>query len=54
MVFVQYGSHHWGTLIEVGIGKIDSNSIPDIIAEKDRKRAEEQRPNGVVSLEVFY
>jgi tRNA pseudouridine38-40 synthase len=40
-----------GTLIEVGIGKIRYNDIPDIIDSKDRKRAGKTAPANGLCLE---
>ena len=44
-----------GTLVEVGLGKIDSKEIPDIIESKDRQRAGKTLPpQGLFLLEVEY
>lgn len=44
-----------GTLIEVGIGKISANSIPEIIESRDRKRAGRTAPaHGLYLVEVYY
>ncbi len=44
-----------GTLIEVGLGKRDPDSIPDIILSKDRKNAgKTAAPEGLYLNRVFY
>lgn len=44
-----------GTLVEVGLGKIDPDSIPDIIKGRDRKRAGKTAPaQGLYLEEVYY
>ena len=44
-----------GTLVEVGLGKIDSKEIPDIIESKDRQRSGKTLPpQGLFLLEVEY
>ena len=44
-----------GTLIDVGIGKINPEEIPDIIKSKDRKRAGKTVPaQGLYLMEVYY
>jgi len=44
-----------GTLLEVGMGKILPEYIPDIIAAKDRTKAGKTMPaQGLTLLEVFY
>lgn len=44
-----------GTLVDIGIGKIDSNSISDIIDSRDRKRAGHTAPpEGLYLSKVFY
>ena len=44
-----------GTLVDVGIGKIKTEEIPDIILSKDRKRAGKTLPaHGLYLLEVKY
>ncbi len=44
-----------GTLLEVGTGKIDPDSIPDIIKSKDRTKAGKTlSPNGLYLVKVEY
>jgi tRNA pseudouridine38-40 synthase len=43
-----------GTLIDVGKGKINQNSIPDILASRDRRRAGPTAPPNGLSLEEVY
>ncbi|MFA5523658.1 MAG: tRNA pseudouridine(38-40) synthase TruA [Tissierellales bacterium] len=44
-----------GTLVDIGIGKIDSNDIPEIISSKDRKKAAHTAPSHGLYLEkVLY
>lgn len=44
-----------GTLVDVGIGKIDPEDIPQIIESKDRKRAGKTLPaHGLYLVEVKY
>lgn len=44
-----------GTLIDVGLGKINPNDIPEIIESKDRKRAGRTLPpHGLYLVEVNY
>lgn len=44
-----------GTLVEVGMGKIKSNEISDIILSKDRKRAGKTLPaQGLYLVEIYY
>ena len=44
-----------GTLIDVGLGKIKLEDIPDIIESKDRKRAGKTvPPHGLYLMEVYY
>ena len=44
-----------GTLVEVGLGKIEPKEIPDIIESKDRQRAGKTLPpQGLFLLEVEY
>lgn len=44
-----------GTLVDIGIGKIDSSHIPQIIASKDRKNAGHTAPpQGLYLEKVFY
>ena len=44
-----------GTLIDVGLGKIKPDEIPDIIDSKDRKRAGKTvPPHGLYLVEVYY
>ena len=44
-----------GTLIDVGLGKIKPEDIPDIIESKDRKRAGKTvPPHGLYLMEVYY
>ena len=44
-----------GTLIEVGLGKRDPDSITDIILSKDRKKAGKTAPpEGLYLNKVFY
>lgn len=44
-----------GTIIDVGLGKIDVNDIPRIIESKDRKQAGKTLPpHGLYLVEVFY
>jgi tRNA pseudouridine38-40 synthase len=44
-----------GTLIDVGLGKINPDEIPDIIKSKDRKRAGKTVPaQGLYLMEVYY
>lgn len=44
-----------GTLVDIGIGKIDSNAIPQIIMSKDRKNAGHTAPpHGLYLEKVFY
>lgn len=44
-----------GTLLEVGVGKIEVNDIPKIIEDGDRKKAGKTLPpNGLYLVEVNY
>ncbi len=44
-----------GTLLDVGIGKIDVDEIPEIIESKDRKRAGKTLPaHGLCLMKVMY
>lgn len=44
-----------GTLVDVGLGKIDSEDIPDIILSGDRQRAGKTLPpQGLYLLKVEY
>lgn len=44
-----------GTLVDIGIGKISRNDIPQIIASKDRKKAGHTAPpHGLYLENVFY
>ena len=44
-----------GTLVDVGIGKLSPNDIPEIIESKDRKRAGKTLPaHGLYLVEVQY
>ena len=44
-----------GTLVDVGLGKIEPESIPEIIDSKDRKKAGKTLPaHGLYLVEVFY
>ena len=44
-----------GTLVDVGIGKIKPEEIPDIIESKDRKKAGKTLPpQGLYLLKVEY
>ena len=44
-----------GTLLDVGLGKIDVNDIPQIIDSKDRKRAGKTLPaHGLCLVKVEY
>ena len=44
-----------GTLIDVGLGKIKPEDIPDIIESKDRKKAGKTvPPHGLYLMEVYY
>lgn len=44
-----------GTLVEVGLGKINPEDIPDIIKSKDRQRAGKTLPpHGLYLQEVYY
>ena len=44
-----------GTLLEVGTGKIDPDSIPEIIKSKDRTKAGKTLPpNGLYLVKVEY
>ena len=43
-----------GTLIEVGRGRIDSFSVPEVLQARDRKRAGPTAPPQGLSLEEVY
>ncbi|NLM59369.1 MAG: tRNA pseudouridine(38-40) synthase TruA [Clostridium sp.] len=44
-----------GTLVEVGMGRIKADDIPDIIKSKDRKKAGRTAPaHGLYLVEVYY
>jgi len=44
-----------GTLVEIGSGKLNPNSIPNIIESKDRKKAGHTAPaKGLYLDEVYY
>ena len=44
-----------GTLLEVGIGKIEAEKIPEIIESKDRSKAGKTLPaHGLYLMEVYY
>ena len=44
-----------GTLLDVGLGKINPSEIPDIINSKDRQRAGKTLPaHGLYLVEVLY
>ncbi len=44
-----------GTIVDVGLGKIDVEDIPSIIESKDRKRAGKTLPpHGLYLMEVYY
>ena len=44
-----------GTLVDVGLGKIEEKSIPEIIESKDRKRAGKTLPpHGLYLVKVEY
>ena len=44
-----------GTLVEVGLGKIESNKIPEIIENKKRENAGKTLPpNGLYLMKVIY
>lgn len=44
-----------GTLVDVGLGKINSKNIPEIIKSKDRTRAGKTLPaHGLYLVEVYY
>ena len=44
-----------GTLVDVGLGKINSDDIPEIIESKDRKRGGKTLPpHGLYLLDVQY
>jgi len=44
-----------GTILDVGLGKIDANNIPSIIESKDRKMAGKTLPpHGLYLVEVMY
>jgi tRNA pseudouridine38-40 synthase len=44
-----------GTLIYVGMGKIPSNQIPEIIESRDRTKAGKTAPaHGLYLMEIFY
>ena len=44
-----------GTIVDVGLGKIDVSDIPSIIESKDRKRAGKTLPpHGLYLVEVMY
>ena len=44
-----------GTLLYVGIGKIDPDSIPDVIKSGDRRRAGiTAEPQGLYLKEILY
>lgn len=44
-----------GTLVDVGLGKINSEEIPEIIEAKDRKRAGKTLPpHGLYLVKVEY
>lgn len=44
-----------GTIVDVGLGKINPNQIPEIISSKDRKRAGKTLPaHGLYLVEVYY
>lgn len=44
-----------GTIVDVGLGKIDANNIPSIIESKDRKMAGKTLPpHGLYLVQVYY
>ena len=44
-----------GTLVEVGLGKIEPNTIPEIIENKKRENAGKTLPpNGLYLMKVIY
>ncbi len=44
-----------GTIVDVGLGKIDPDEIPQIIESKDRNRAGKTLPaHGLYLVEVYY
>lgn len=44
-----------GTVVDVGLGKINADDIPNIIESKDRKRAGKTLPpHGLYLVQVFY
>lgn len=44
-----------GTLVEVGFGKIEPNTIPEIIENKKRENAGKTLPpNGLYLMKVIY
>ena len=44
-----------GTLVEVGVGKIEPNTIPEIIESKKRENAGKTLPpNGLYLMKVIY
>ena len=46
---------YYGTLVDVGTGKIPADLLPEIIASRDRERAGHTAPpQGLYMAEVFY
>jgi tRNA pseudouridine38-40 synthase len=44
-----------GTIVDVGLGKIDCKDMPKIIESKDRKQAGKTLPpHGLYLVEVYY
>ena len=44
-----------GTIVDVGLGKIDEKNIPSIINSRDRKMAGKTLPpHGLYLVEVYY
>ncbi len=44
-----------GTIVDVGLGKIEPDEIPQIIESKDRNRAGKTLPaHGLYLVEVYY
>ena len=44
-----------GTILDVGLGKIKADEIPNIIEEKQRKKAGKTLPaQGLYLMEVYY
>jgi tRNA pseudouridine38-40 synthase len=44
-----------GTLVEVGMGKLSADAVPEIIESRDRKRAGKTAPaDGLYLVEVYY